>query len=135
MLPDAEYRRLVPNLRPPGEPRPRRRPRSRESLDALILGTLSMSIGVVLMIALVAGVVRRPFRGWSELVIRSKVSYYIPSKDCALMALVGVYLGLAGILLVRRRHGTLSPLSVAGTSIGSLHIYLFFLYVWLIGLL
>jgi hypothetical protein len=135
MLPDVEYRQLVPNLRLPGHPGARRRSRFRESLDTLILGTLSTSIGVVLMAAFACGVARHPIPGWNERAISSSASYYIPSKDCAIAALIGEALGLAGIILARYRHDTISPTSAAGTAICFLHISLFFLHVSLMELL
>ena len=128
MLPDVEYRRLVLNMRSPRGPRAAHRPRVRESLDTLVLGSLSTSIGVVLLIALVAGIFGYPILQWNEKAV-SAASYYIPSKICAIVAIAGEGLGLAGILLARYRHGTISPLSTLGTCMSLLHIYLFFMHV------
>ena len=135
MLPDVEYRRLVPNLRWPSGTATRRRPRFRESLDTLILGTLSTSIGVVLMTALAWGIAGRPIPGWNERAISISASYYIPSKDCAIAALIGESLGVAGIVLAKYRHHTISPVSTAGTILCLLHMSLFFLHVSLMELL
>jgi hypothetical protein len=135
MLPDVEYRQLVVRLQPRGDPEAGRRPRLRESLDTLLLGALSTSIGVVLLIALASGVARRPIPGWNERAISSSASYYIPSKDCAIAAIVGEGLGVAGILLARYRHGTISLLSTVGTVMSLFHVCLFFLHVSLMELL
>ena len=42
---------------------------------------------------------------------------------------------VAGLLLARYRHGTISPLSALGTAISLLHVYLFFLHVAVMELL
>ena len=128
MLPDVEYRQLVLNMRSPREPRAAHRPPVRESLDTLVLGSLSTSIGVVLLFALVAGIVQRPIPEWNEKAV-STVSYYIPSKVCAIVVIAGEGLGLAGVLLARYRHGTISPLSTLGTCMSLIHVYLFFMHV------
>ncbi len=135
MVPDVEYRRNVLGMQPPDHIKTGRTPRWRDSLDTLSLGTLSTSIGLVLLIALASGVARRPIPGWNERAISVSASYYIPSKDCAIGAVVGVFLGMAGILLARWRHGTSSPLSILGTVISLGHVYLFFIYVSIMELL
>jgi hypothetical protein len=135
MLPDTTNRRLAPTMRPPDDPEADRRPRFRESLDTLLLGALSTSIGLVLLNALAAGIARRPIPGWNERAISPSAYYYVPSKDCAIAALVGEVLGLAGIFLATRRHGTTSLLSTLGTALSLLHIFLFFLFVSLVELL
>jgi hypothetical protein len=95
----------------------------------MILGGLSTAIGVVLLIALAWGVIGRPSPRWNERAINTSVIYYIPSKDCAILVPIGVILGLAGLVLAHYRHKTISPLSVLGTAICSLDVYLFFLHV------
>ena len=135
MLPDVEYRRNALIMRPPDDLGTGPKPRWRDSLDTLLLGTLSTSIGVALLIALVAGVARRPIPGWNERAISFSASYDIPSKDCGIGAVVGVFLGMVGVLLARWRHGTSSPLSILGTVISLGHVYLFFIYVSIMELL
>jgi hypothetical protein len=131
---DVQDHRLLLTMQPPSHPRASRKPRFRESLDTLVLGTLSTSIGVVLLIALAAGIAGRPIPGWNERAI-SSAYYYVPSKDCAIAALVGDCLGLVGIMLARHRHGTISLLSTLGTAFSLLHIFLFFLFVSFMELL
>ena len=67
--------------------------------------------------------------------ISSSAFYYIPSKDCAIAALAGDCLGVAGVLLARFRHGTVSLLSALGIALSLLHILLFFLFVSVMELL
>ena len=134
MLPNVESRHDLFTMQPPRDPAPSRRPRLRESLDTLLLGALSTSIGLVLLIALLRGDRPAPGRGWNEKAITGKAPYYVTSKDCGIAAVAGVFLGLAGILRARRRHGTISPLSTLGTVICLGHIYLFFFYIALMEL-
>jgi hypothetical protein len=133
LLPDIQHRQVVLSQQPSQRPDAGPKARFRESLDTLLLGALSTSIGVVLLIALAAVVAQRPIAGWNERAI-SPILYSVPSKDCAIMAVVGAYLGLAGILLAKHRHGTVSVLSIVGTVISLLYVCLFFLYVSLMEL-
>ena len=125
----SEYRRFVLKAQPSRGSRDGRRPRLREFVDTMILGGLSTAIGVVLLTALAWSVIQRHFPGWNERAISTSAVYYIPSKDCAILVPIGVVLGLAGLVLAHYRHRTISPLSVLGTAICSLHVYLFFLHV------
>jgi hypothetical protein len=125
---DIRYLRLVLAIRPPDHPGAGRRTRFRESMDTLLLGVPSSSIGVVLLIALAAGIAGRPIPGWNVKAIGSSASYHVPSQDCAIGALVGDCLGLAGILLARFRHRTISLLPILGTALSVLHILRFFLF-------
>jgi hypothetical protein len=129
MFPGIKYRQPVLKAEPSSDSQAGRRRPLRESLDTLILGALSTSIGVVLMIVLVTGIARRPIPGWSDRAFSPSASYYVPSRDCAIAAVAGEAAGLAGILLARHRHGTISPLSILGTVMSLLHVYMFFLHV------
>ncbi len=133
MPPEVAYRQHLLKTQPARHAGRRRS--FRESLGTLILGVLSIAIGVFLLIVLLAGIARRPFPGWSTPAFGSSASYYIPSKDCAIAAIAGECLGLAGVLLARYRHGTISLLSVLGTALCLLHISLFFLHVSVMKLL
>lgn len=101
----------------------------RESLDTLILGAIATSIGMVLWIVLFAAIVRRPVPGWNERAITGAAPYFIPSKDAAIGATAGEFIGLAGLLLGWRRRRAVSPLSALGTAACLGQIYLFFVYV------
>jgi hypothetical protein len=129
MLMPIEYRQFVLKMQRPRGARTGRRPRLREFADTLVLGGLSTAIGVVLLIALASGVIRRPIPGWNERAISASALYYIPSKDCAILSCIGVVLGLAGLMLAHYRHKSASPLSILGTAVSALHVYLFFLHV------
>jgi hypothetical protein len=136
MLADVEYRKFVLKIGPQRKLQAGTKPRFRESLDTLALGALSTSIGVVLLIALAAAIARRPIPGWTErAMIGSSALYYVPSKDCAIAALVGECLGLSGILLAKYHRRVGSSLSTLGTAMCLLHIFLYFVWVLLIELL
>ncbi len=127
---DGEYRQLCLNMSQARTGGAERKNRPRESLDTLILGSLSTSIGVVAMIALFSGMVGRPVQGWNEAPIASGGRYLIPNATCGIAAVVGEFLGLAGMALAQVRRGAFSPLSTLGTTICLSHMYLFFIYVF-----
>lgn len=129
MLPEWDRRQLV---LPPDSYGPRdeeRAPRLQETLVTLALGALATSIGVVLLVALFAGILRHPLAGWNERAITGAAPYYVPSKDCAIAAIVGVFLGVVGCYLTWRRRARLSVLSVTGVALCLVHIFVFFSYV------
>jgi hypothetical protein len=129
MLADVEYRQFVLKIGPQRKIEAGRKTRFRESLDTLTLGALSTAIGVVLLIAMAAAIARRPIPGWTErAMIGSSASYYVPSKDCAIAALVGECLGLAGILLAKYHRKAVSSRSTLGTAMCLLHIFMYFLW-------
>ncbi len=129
MLPEWDRRQLV---LPSGSSDPRageRAPRLRETLITLTLGSLATSIGVVLLVALFAGMLRRPLADWNERAITGAAPYYVPSKDCAIAAIAGVFLGVAGCHVAWRRRARFSLLSLSGVVLCLVHIFLFFSYV------
>ncbi len=134
MLSESDERQLVLRRPSPDHRGDARPPRLRETLMPLILGALSTSIGIVLLIALFAGIARRPLPGWNERAVTSAAPYYVPSKNCGIAAVVAVFLGGAGGLLAWRR-GRTSALSVFGIVIAMVHIFLFFAYVLVMELL
>jgi hypothetical protein len=132
---DREYRRLSLKMGQSSLAREERKKTSfRESLDTLILGSLSTAIGVVVLIALLSGMVGRPVEG-NETPIAAHTKYLIPTKDCGIAAVIGEFLGLAGMLVAKIRRGAISPLSTLGTVISLIHMYLFFVQAALMGLL
>jgi hypothetical protein len=126
---DGDYRQLWLKMTQPRPDRAEPKRRLRESLDSLILGSLSTSIGVVAMIALFSGMVGRPVQGWNEAPVGSVGRYLIPNATCGIAAVVGEFLGLGGMALAQVRRGAFSPLSTLGTVICLSHMYLFFIYV------
>jgi hypothetical protein len=135
MLSHVEYRQLVLKMRPQSKLQAGRKRHFREYLDTLALGALSTAIGVVLLIALAAAIAGRPIPGWTErAMIGSSASYFVPSKECAIVVIVGQCLGLAGIMLAKYRRGVVSSLCTLGTALCLLHICLYFLHVLIIEL-
>jgi hypothetical protein len=132
---DSDYRQLSLKMGQTSPDRVEWKRIFRESLDTLILGSLSASIGVVVLIAILSGMVGRPVQGWNEPPIASGGKYLIPTIDCGIAAVVGEFLGLAGILVGQVRRGALSPLSMLGTIICLAHMYLFFIHAAMKGLL
>ena len=112
MISDNEYRQLSLRIGQTNLVRvDRKKRRFRESLDTLILGSLSTAVGVVVLIALLWGMVGRPVQGWNEAPIASGTKYLIPTKDCGIAAVVGEFLGLAGIVVAKiPARGDLTPL-------------------------
>ena len=117
MSSEREYRRLVVKMARSSLAREQRQRSLRESLDTLVLGLLSTSIGVIILIALFSGMVGSPAPDWDRAAVAIHTKYLIPTLACAAAAVVGESLGLAGTLLGRIRHGTTSPLSILGTII------------------
>ena len=132
---NREDRPLLLEKTPPELAQSDRKHRYRESLDTLILGSLSTSIGVVVLIVLFSGIAGRLVAGWNQEALTDRPKYVVPNKVCGVAAIAGETLGLAGILLARKRHGTISPLSILGTLISIGHIYIFLAHVALMELL
>ena len=126
---DSENRQLFLRMGQSNPVPEERKKRFRESLDTLILGSLSTSIGIVVMIALLSGMVGRPVQGLNKAPIASGGRYLIPNSDCGIAAVVGEFLGLAGMLVGQVRRGAISPLSTLGTVICLSHMYIFFIYI------
>jgi hypothetical protein len=121
-----------------------RRPRLRDSLATLLLGTLALGLGLVTLGATLAGIAGIPLPPWNEpsrmlaeatprrymsvwdpelgenvwgvkMVVAATI--LVPSRSCVGLALLGAVLGLAGfVLAIRRRR--LSPVSMAGLVAG-----------------
>jgi hypothetical protein len=110
-----EYRHLLVKLSDSSVAREERRLTVRESLDTVILGTASTSLGVIVAIAVASGMGGYAASGYSD-----------HTGVWGTLAMIGEFLGLAGILLGRIRHGALAPLSILGTIICLSHFVLFF---------
>jgi hypothetical protein len=128
-----EYRRIVLEIGQAPEARTAPRPPFRESVDTLVLGSLSVSVGVVLLVALLAGFVGIRVEGWNRSPVATPARYRVPAQVCGIAAVAGQCLGLAGILLARRRRA-ISPLSTLGTVFCLVHICLFFIFISLVSL-
>src|SRR5438270_12212620 len=88
--------------------------RFRETTPTLLIGTLSASLGIVVMWAVVAGLLNRPVVEWNNRKPGAAGDIIDLSGLAAVVALVGLVLGLGGIALSRRKPGMISPTSVFG---------------------
>ena len=128
---DREYRELSFKMGQASLKRPDgKKARIRESLDTLVLGSLSTSVGVVVMLGLISGMIGRPVEGWNQAQIASVGKYLVPTLDWGIAAIVGEVLGVAGMLVGYIRRGAISPLSVLGTIICLSQMHLFFVYIF-----
>ena len=96
MLSDSDYRKLVVSIAKSPEREHTRTVSWHESMSTLLLGTLSVSLGLSAV---------------GALAIRD------PSFDLMLVAFVGQWLGMGGIFLSRRRGRGMTPLPVLGTGL------------------
>jgi hypothetical protein len=94
--------------------REERRRSFRESLDTLVLGAVSSSLGVMVLMVMGIGIGGIPARGFLD-----------HTGVWGLTAAVGEMLGLAGLLLARKRHGVIAPLSLLGTLVCFSHFVIF----------
>jgi hypothetical protein len=88
--------------------------RFRETTPTLLIGTLSASLGIVVMWAVVAGILNRPLVEWNNRKPGAAGDFIDLSGLAAVVALLGLILGMAGVALSRRRPGMISPTSVFG---------------------
>jgi uncharacterized Tic20 family protein len=104
-------------------PQKHAKPRFQESIDTFILGFLACAVGVVVLIVVLFGIAGRPVSDWF------KISRYPqPSIACAVAAVAGEVLGLAGIALAWIRRRTISLFSTVGSAMCVLNIILFSIY-------
>jgi hypothetical protein len=113
-----DYRQLVFKMAEASQPEKKSWVRFQETLDTTILGTLSTSVGVIVLIYGIYGVLRFPRVGLHEPMGVNAV--------LGIAALTGEMLGVAGLAIGRLRDGTISPLAAFGTAICLLVMYLFF---------
>jgi len=109
-----EYRHLLLRMGQSSLAREARKLVVRESLATFILGVLSVSLGVIVLIALGAGIGGRPAG-----------AYLDHTGAWGVTAVIGELLGLAGIVLAQKRHGAIAPLSILGTLLCLSHFVLF----------
>jgi hypothetical protein len=123
MSSESTYRQFLLETEKRIAPQKHAKPRFQESIDTFILGSLSCAVGVVVLIVVLSGIAGRPVRDWY------KISRYPqPSTTCAVAAVVGELLGVAGIALALFRRRTISPLSTLGTMMCLSHILLFYIH-------
>ena len=101
---DHDYRQFVFRMVEARQPEVESWIRFRETLDTTILGTLSASVGVVVLIIGVSGILRFRRADWQGMMLMLGIA-----------AIVGETLGVAGLTNGRVRNGAISPLSALGT--------------------
>jgi hypothetical protein len=117
------YHQLVFKMAEASQPDQKSWMRFLETLDTAILGTLSTSVGVIVLIVGISGIVGIQRVGWYDLVVGN------PALGVAVIA--GEMLGVAGLTIGRVRNGVISPLATLGTAICLIQMYLFFgHFVW-----
>jgi len=99
--------------------------RFRESIETTVLGVLSTFIGLVVLALILPGSVRVPVLGPIQSPLANQSLDSIPRAVCALTAIVGECLGIAGIILARSRGRLLSPLCLLGIVLCLLHMSYF----------
>src|SRR4051812_47093939 len=102
MLSDTEYRQFVLRIGRPCRPEGEREVSSRESLDTLMLGVLSTSLGIAVLAELGMVMIGGAMRNLSPDILITTT-------------MVGGAMGIAGVVLARRRKRVMSPLSAFGT--------------------
>lgn len=118
----GDFRQFVFKMAEANRPEQKRWLRFQETLDTTILGTLSTSLGVVVLVIGLLGSFGIGRLGWHEQV-RGKP---MPSTTFGLAAIVGEMLGVAGLTLGQMRGRTIPPLSALGTLICLIQMYLVF---------
>jgi hypothetical protein len=86
-----------------------------ETVPTLLLGSLSASLGIVVMAAAIAGILNRPLPDWSVKEPNAGSLYYLSLRG-ALIAILGMLLGIVGIVVSRRRRQIISPVCVLGAT-------------------
>ena len=103
------YRQFVFKMAEASQPEKKSWLQFRETLDTTILGTLSTSIGVVVLIIGISDILGIRRADWHGL--------KLGNAELGVAAIVGELLGVAGLTVGRVRHGTVSPLAALGTAI------------------
>ena len=74
-----------------------------ETTTSLLIGSLSASLGIVVMWAAVAGMLKRPLVEWNSQQFGVAGQFFDLSGLAAGVALVGLLLGVGGIALSRKK--------------------------------
>jgi hypothetical protein len=113
-----DYRQLVFKMAEASQPEKQSWTQFQETLDTTVLGTLSTSVGVVVLIIGVSGIL-----GFHRAESHNQM---LGNTMLGIAAIVGEMLGVAGLTIGRVRNGTISPLAALGTVTCLLQMYLFF---------
>jgi hypothetical protein len=109
-----DYRQLVFRMAEASQPEKKSWTQFRETLDTTILGTLSASVGVVVLTIGVSGMLRFSRAEWQGMMLMLGIA-----------AIVGGMLGVAGLTIGRVRNGAISPLAALGTVACFIQMFLF----------
>ncbi len=118
----GEFRQFVFKVADASRPDRKRWQRFRETLDTTILGTLSSSLGVVILVIGLLGLLGMGRPGWHEQVR----GWHMPSTNFGIVAIIGETLGVAGLALGQMRGGIIPPLCAMGTIVCLVAMYLVF---------
>ncbi len=126
-----EYRHFVVKLVRADSPTHSPKARFQESWETLMLGTVSTAIGFAVLLVVLWGMNGKRLEWWhvERAAIRAGVElpvvYLMPNRFCAVAAVVGECLALAGILLGWWRRAATSLVCVLGIVICLLPMILF----------
>jgi hypothetical protein len=129
MTPEPVFRQFLLAMGETTAPERDVKPWFRETLDTSILGCLSCSVGIIVLIVVISGIVGKRVEDWhkNKPVLNAKSTPYLePSDRCAIAVVAGEALGLTGIALAWIRGRTISLLSILGTIMCLIHIFIFF---------
>lgn len=131
MSQESTYRQFLLETERRTAPRQRNvKSRFEESTATRVLGSLSCAVGIVVLIVVLGSIARRPVRDWLRI-----TRYPQPSIACAVAAVVGEVLGVAGVAFAWIRRRTISLLSLVGSAMCVLHVLLFSIHDVLIHFL
>jgi hypothetical protein len=116
MTADNEYRDLVLKLGRGHHRETAPANRFRESIDTMILGSLSIAIGLVIAALLLWRIApRAPGQRWFESLYANQTLGTNTLLACALTAVVGEWLGIAGAILAKSRGWLFLSLCLLGS--------------------
>jgi hypothetical protein len=117
-----DFRQIVFRMAEANQPTKKSWLKFRETLGTMICGTLSTSIGVVVLILGVVGASGFRSASWHDLFHGG----FLLSFNYGMASIVGEGLGLAGLAIGKLRDGAISPLSAVGTVVCLAQMYLLF---------
>ena len=112
---DHDYRQFVFRMVEARQPEEKPWLQFRETLDTAILGTLSASVDVVVLIIGVSEMLKFSLAEWQGMMLMLGIA-----------AIVGELLGVAGLTIGRVKNGAISPLAAIGTVACFIQMYLLF---------
>ena len=117
-----DFKHVVYRMAEASQPHKRPWLKLRETLGTMILGTVSTSIGVVVLLIGLQGVLGFGHSQWHD----ASHGMAVPSEPLAIASIVGESMGLAGLAVGKMFGGAISPLSAVGTVVCLIQMYIFF---------